>query len=485
MSEQYLWLAIALYAGWGSAFALAVRRGARLSLIEYFLAGRKLHWLVAALSYGATTYSAFMMLGLVGLTYRGGVGALGFELIYLSGLFWAVLVGPKFWEAGKRHGCVSPGEVLSLEYQNPLVGTLYALIVSGFLIPYTSVQLTGIGYLLEVLSRGKIGYPVGLLLALCFIILWTSIAGLRSVAATDALQAGIMMVSSIALVFFVVVRLLGGFSVFFHTVETTHPQWLSVPGNGFFTFRTFLNLSLPWFFFSISNPQVFQRLLVPANLREMRKTITGFLGYGFVYTLITVTLGFGALVLLPGLKNPDLATPTLLLEFPIPSWIALFVVVGIISAAVSTADSIILTLSSLFLQDILPKGISEQKRLLFAQLLFIPLLCLAVFFFALGRFNLIALLSVTSSLGLLSVVPTIVGTFFSRRKSDRAALLSMVLGAVLALLQLAGVRIFGGWTAPSVLGVASGVYLLTGFLAPREHPPQREGQKCNRRGTQA
>lgn len=461
MSEYLFFFALLLYAGWGSAFALAVRKGARLSLVEYFLAGRKLHWLIAALSYGATTYSAFMMLGLVGLTYRGGVGALGFELIYLSGLFWAILVGPRFWELGKTAGCVSPGEVLRVAYQSRLVGTVYALLACGFLIPYTSVQLTGIGYLLEVLSRGRVSYLAGLLIATCFIILWTAVAGLRSVAVTDSLQAGVMMVSSLAFVLFIVFRLLGGFGNFFHTVETTHPQWLTVPGNGFFTFRTFVNLSLPWFFFSISNPQVLQRLLVPANLGEMRKTITGFLGYGFAYTLITVTVGFAALVLLPGLSNPDLATPRLLLEFPIPSWIGLFVVVGIISAAVSTADSIILTLSSMFLQDILPERIPERTKLSLAQFLFVPLLCGVVFLFALGRFNLIALLSVTSSLGLLSVVPTVLGVLAKTPRNPQAAILSMLSGGGLVLLQLAGVNLFRGWTAPATLAVASFVYLLT------------------------
>ncbi|MCS7242371.1 sodium:solute symporter family protein [Candidatus Caldatribacterium sp.] len=459
MGERLLLLAIALYAGWGSTFALAVRKGARLSLIEYFLAGRKLHWFIASLSYSATTYSAFMMLGLVGLTYRGGVGALGFELIYLSGLFWAVLVGPKFWNLGKTLGCVSPGEVLRVKYGSRLVGTVYAILSCGFLIPYTSVQLTGIGYLLEVLSQGEISYFQGLLLATFFIILWTAVAGLRSVAVTDSLQAGVMIVSSVAFLLFLVYRFLGGFAQLFHTVETTHPQWLTVPGNGFFTLRTFVNLSLPWFFFSISNPQVLQRLLVPANLREMRKTIVGFLGYGFTYTLITVILGFAALVLLPGLPNPDLATPRLLLEFPIPSWIALFVIVGILSAAVSTADSIILTLSSMFLQDILPERTAERTKLLLAQYVFIPLLCGAVFFFALGRFNLIALLSVTSSLGLLSVVPAILGVLAEGKKNPKAALASMLVGASVALIQLAGVPLFRGWTAPSVLAVAWGVYL--------------------------
>lgn len=69
----------------------------------YFLGDRKMGGFVSALSYSATTYSAFMLVGLAGLTYRGGIGALGFELIYLMGVslisfFGAFLdCGQKIW----------------------------------------------------------------------------------------------------------------------------------------------------------------------------------------------------------------------------------------------------------------------------------------------------------------------------------------------------------------------------------------------------
>ena len=61
-----------------------------------------------------------------------------------------------------------------------------------------------------------------------------------------------------------------------------------------------------------------QRLFVPSSLSKMRSMINGFLGYGFVYTLITILIGFCALLLFPGLSNPDQATPTLLAQLNIP-----------------------------------------------------------------------------------------------------------------------------------------------------------------------
>jgi len=72
-----LYLALAAYTFLGFAVAWAARKGLGRGLADFFLANRTLGGVVNALSYSATTYSAFMMVGLAGLTYRGGVGGPG------------------------------------------------------------------------------------------------------------------------------------------------------------------------------------------------------------------------------------------------------------------------------------------------------------------------------------------------------------------------------------------------------------------------
>src|SRR5690625_6947076 len=90
----------------------------------YFLGNRKMGGFVSAMSYSATTYSAFMLIGLAGLTYTGGVGALGFELIYLCGVTLVLIFGPRFWLACKNFGYGTPSEMLGDPYQNRAVGTV-------------------------------------------------------------------------------------------------------------------------------------------------------------------------------------------------------------------------------------------------------------------------------------------------------------------------------------------------------------------------
>ena len=56
----------------GAALSAKARRGMGRGVIDYFLANRTVDGFVSAMSYSATTYSAFMMVGLVGLTYKAG-----------------------------------------------------------------------------------------------------------------------------------------------------------------------------------------------------------------------------------------------------------------------------------------------------------------------------------------------------------------------------------------------------------------------------
>ncbi len=76
-----------------------------------------------------------------------------------------------------------------------------------------------------------------------------------------------------------------------------------MPGSGYFSLTTFLALSIPWFFFSLSSPQLSQRLFMPSSLRAMRQMILGFLAFGLLFTVVAVLLGLSARVAFPALER--------------------------------------------------------------------------------------------------------------------------------------------------------------------------------------
>jgi solute:Na+ symporter, SSS family len=466
VSTSFVLWGLGVYIVVGTVIAWLARHRMGTGMSDYFLAGRTIGGLVAALTYSATTYSAFMLIGLAGLTYRGGVGALGFELIYLAGLSLVVFFGPRFWKVGHAYDYVTPSEMLGDRYGSRGLAMLVAGLSCVFLIPYSAVQLMGIGYLLEVLTGGGVPFVAGVTVATVLAIAWAYIAGMRSVAWTDSLQSLVMMASAIAVIV-LVVRSMGGPAAFAQTLERDHGPWLAVPGPGYFDAATFIGLSLPWFFFSISNPQVSQRLFVPRSVASMRVMVLGFLGFGFVYTLVSIVWGFSALVLFPGLENPDLATPTLLRSGIVPPLLALLVMLGITAAAISTVDSVLLTLSSMVSRDVygnLARHSTEQRQLLAGRLV-IPVIAILAFQFARLQLDLIAVLSVASSAGLLVMVPTIFGAFYWRRGSSAGAIASMLAGAgVVGVTQFGGYRPLGQWPGVWALIVAGTVFVAVSLL---------------------
>ncbi len=454
--------ALVLYVLVGAGVAILARGGVGSGMSEYFLWNRSMGGFIGALSYSATTYSAFMLVGLAGLTYAGGVGALGFEMVYFSGLVLVAFFGPRFLLAGKKFGYVTPSEMLGDRYGSRGVAVVAALASCVFLIPYSAVQLAGIGYLLSGVTDGGISFTAGTLVATALAVTFALVAGIRSVAWTDALQVLVMLVTATVAVL-LVVNSLGGFGELFGRVAEEHPGALSVPGGGFFSFSVFLGLTLPWFFFSLSNPQVSQRLFMVGTMRNLRRMLIGFLAIGFVYTLIAVLWGFAALVRFPNLESGDLATPALLASDLVPPVVGVIVIVGILAAAISTIDSILLTLSSMVARDVYgnsPGGGDESRQLLVGKLV-IPVIAVLALLFAGLQLDLIAVLAVSSSAGLLVTVPAIIGAFFWKRGTAAGVISSIVLGGLfVAYLEITQTTLLG--QASSVWGLISAILLYVG-----------------------
>lgn len=69
MELTLVWTGLAVYVAMAIAIALLSRKGMQRELNDYFLARRSMGGVLSALSYGATTYSAFMLVGLAGLPW--------------------------------------------------------------------------------------------------------------------------------------------------------------------------------------------------------------------------------------------------------------------------------------------------------------------------------------------------------------------------------------------------------------------------------
>ncbi len=439
------------------------KRRTGLGADEYYLAGRKISSLVSWATYFSTTYSAFMLVGLVGFSYMFGVGALGFELIYLMGLMLAVFFGPYFYAASRVRNYLTPSQILGDRYESKTVSFTVALVYLVFLIPYMSVQLIGPAIIFDRLSNHTLPFEIGVLIMATTTLTYTFIGGMRGVAWTDLIQGLIFLSSALALLLYVF-SMAGGFNAF-SILEAKYPELLSVPGGmGRFTFTYFLNLTIPWFFFCLSNPQVAQRFFIPRSPKAMGRMIKGFVIVGFIYTIIVVLIGLIARVSIePSMVKPrlepDYVTPAILEISPSP--LAIITMIGIMAASISTLDSILLTLSSIISIDI----VGGKYEPVFTGRLSMTVLTIIAVVFALTRPGVIVELSVASSAGLLSVVPSLIAAFKWRKGSKIASILSITIGALTsAFIQLFKLSIYGLGAGPLTILVSTITFILVSLL---------------------
>ncbi|RKX76751.1 MAG: sodium:solute symporter family protein [Spirochaetes bacterium] len=407
---------LGIYIAAGTAISLYVMR-VKQSQEDYFIGGRKIGAVLSALTYASTTYSAFMMVGLVGLSYAHGIGAFIFETSYLVATIILLSVyGKKIWQLGKEQVLISPMELFSARYGH-LTSLIGAIICFVALIPYTSVQVIGLAKILSKFGEPRITFGTGVIVATLVICIWAFIGGLRGVAITDALQ-GLFMLGIAVFAVFWTGNYMGGIEI------SRFP-------NEFWTPARFINLTLPWCFFALTNPQVSQRLFILRDRNALKRMIILFGIFGFLYTLIVTLMGFSAKYgtikgIFPQIADRDSVIIEVLdlMMSRFTTWIALPLALSIVFASVSTANSIILSLASMFSRDV-----ASQRENVWWGRIFIIILTAVVGIFSLTRPAYLVELSVASSKILLCFVPLFFGLFHWGKGGRYTGIFALVGGA--------------------------------------------------------
>jgi len=461
-----------LYIIVGTVIVLFSRRFLRRGdPVDYFVASHSLSGIVSALTYAATTYSAFMMIGLVGLAYATGIGALGFELAYLvATLILLSFIGFKLWSICRVRRYVSPTEFLSDRYGSRVVGLVATVIMVASLIPYASIQIIGPSLVIEITSNGTIPYILAVIVATLLSIMWSLVGGLRGVAWTDVFQGVIMFVSAVAIVVWV---FMWSGNTLNYLVNIGHDV-VKFP-NTFWTPTTFIAYTIPWIFFAMSNPQVIQRIFIPRNAIAYRRMVLGFAVFGFLYTVLTTLLG----LLLRGSSevglftkidisrrsNWNLVTPILLASPTTPTLLSVIVGISILAAAVTTIDSIALTLSSMISRDIYSKVTSHNRysEVLIGKIVLV-FICSVSAVFAYVKPSFIVDLAVASSTMLLPFAILFIGGVLSRFGGKWCALVTMCIGFSTAV-TLTVVKVKPAIPLSIiVLAVSLTTYIITGLI---------------------
>jgi len=419
------------------------RTRARRGLEDYFVASRTTPSVILFLTMAATNFSAFTVFGFSGAAWEAGyayypIMAFGTGFMALTFL----LIGLPAWRLGKEHGLITPPELVYHMTGSSGLRFLFFLVMTVFTLPYLAMQPMAAGYALETLLG--IPYFAGAALITAVMLLYTFLGGFRGVSWTDALQGGMMIALLVVAVSLIASRF-GGLTAANRDVAAAVPELFSRPGLGrIYSPGVWLGYMLLWFLADPMFPQLFQRFYAARSSRALATTVSLYpLLTAFLFLLpITIgVLGRLSFPVLPEGVAADQILP-LMLGRHVPPVVEALVLTAALAALMSTLDSQLLTLSSMFTHDVcepfwrrlrgarrgdadpgdarsVPAWIGKAFVVLLA------LTGLAIAYRPPATFRVIATQTFT---GLAVLFPAVVGALYWRRMTSTGAIASILVG---------------------------------------------------------
>jgi SSS family solute:Na+ symporter/sodium/pantothenate symporter len=423
---------------------LSLGLGAVLFL-AFYLAGRGLGGFVLLLTLYATQYSGNALLGYPGEAYR-----LGFAWVMTIGFMMAIVVvyllfAPRLHRLAKHRGYVTPGDWVDHRFGSPPLTLLTNLLLVVSIANYLLAQLMAMGHVVAGLSGNWIPYWAGVLGLMLVIVIYETLGGLRAVAWTDCIQGLMLAVGLVGLL----VAAAPGVE---HLRQLTEwlaehqPEKVAVPSGRLC--RTWLSTLVLIGFSGAIYPQAVQRIYAARSVRALKQSLT-WMVFMPLLTMTTVVLigilGIEQFSSLGGIEA-DQVMPMLLRrwsELSLSRYVlVVLVLTGTLAAIMSTADSVLLSLSSILAKDFVGKtllaGAPEERLTRIGKILsWIIMGVLALLAFS-PRITLWGLTELKMEI-LAQASPVFVLGAVYRRLQARAALTGMVAGSTLAVaLTLAG-----------------------------------------------
>lgn len=429
--------------------------------VDYLLAGRSLPPWLAAFSSAATNNSGYMFVGLVGYTYAQGLSAVWLQMGWILGdvLAW-MFVHRRIRSTSEQVDAMSVpswlGTTLSGVRVNATV-RLTAALTFLFLSGYAAAQLKAGSIGLSVLFGWDESW--GIFIGAFLVVVYCFSGGFRASVWTDAAQSFVMFGSMLVLLVFAWQEM-GGFGQLWSNLASQDATLVqALPGEHLGAASLFVLGYVAGGAAALGQPHILTRTMAIRSDDEFTIARRFYFLWLVPFSIMTLMVGLFARALLPRLLSrmgahgqvltAEQALPVLSLEL-LPGALVGFLLAGLFSATMSTADSQVLSCSAAVTQDLFPRWEKSYWASKFATLL-VGLLALSMALFATqGVFDLVLLAwsVLGASLGPLVIL--------------RAANI-VVLPHVAALMVFFGLGVSFGWNR---LGWGSSLYeVLPGALA--------------------
>ncbi len=433
---------------------------------DYLLAGRKIHPMVMALSYGATFISTSAIIGFGGAAAVYGMGILWLTFLNIFvGIFIAfVFFGRRTRKMGHNLDAHTFPELLGKRYGSSFLQTAGGILIFVAMPLYAgSVIIGGVQFASQTLG---INYEVALLFFVAVVALYVVMGGMKGVMYTDAFQGTLMFLGMTFLLIYTY-WLLGGPGKAHAALTDMAPVAKEVFGkNGHLGWTSMPAAFSPYWWQLVSTivlgvgigvlaqPQLTVRFMTVKSGHELNRAVL--VGGVFIAVMTGVAFTVGALSnvyfmntvgqisLIAGDKKTDTIIP-LFINRALPGWFVAFFFVTLLAAAMSTLSSQFHAMGTAFGRDFLEQGLKVKSKnavavnriAMGAGIIVSTLIAYGLPKFYAGGTAIIATgTAIFFGLCASAFLPSYIGALYFKRASRHAAITCFVSGVAITLFWL-------------------------------------------------
>ncbi|PCJ45514.1 MAG: sodium:proline symporter [Gammaproteobacteria bacterium] len=313
---------------------------------DFFLAGGSLGPAVAALSASASSSSAWTLLGVSGAAYQWGFSAIWLFPAVLGGFafnwFW---VAPRLYKKARQSGHLTLTAVLAEDKDpaaNKRIVILSSLIVLICFVFYVAAQFDAAGSTFVTTFDANREWSI--ILGAGIILFYTLMGGFWAVSVTDSIQGFMMALSAIILPSVAVYEVLqlGGFSLFWQALVVDGGLPLTLGFSGALGVAFVLG-TLGIGFGYPGQPHVVNRFMALKNEQSIKTARQIALVWAVIIYSGMILLGFSGRVLVEANGGSSEQILMVLANSLLHPLVAGILLASVLSAIMSTADSMLLT----------------------------------------------------------------------------------------------------------------------------------------------
>lgn len=411
------------------------------SVEDYILGGRGLGSWVTALSAQASDMSGWLLMGLPGAVFVGGLKEswIAIGLFLGTALNW-ILVSPRLRVYTEKTKTMTLSSFFEERFKDPtgMLRAVSAIITLVFFTIYASSGLVASGKLFE--SMFNLDYKIAVIGGTVVIVLYTFLGGFLAVCWTDLFQ-GALMFFAILFIPVVAYNSVGGSDAIANAMKIKEVSTnLLSDGSGKLTLVAIIS-TMAWGLGYFGQPHILTRFMGIKSIKELPKSTTIAIVWVFISLIGAIVIG---LISIPMFDSLNIATGEhekvfiyMIVQLFNP-WVGGILLAAILSAIMSTIDSQLLVSSSTLTEDFYKKIIKKdatEKELIFVGRACVLLISIIALVMALNPSKTVLGLVAYAWGGFGAAFgPVVLYALFSKKTTWKSAMAGMLTGTVVLVI---------------------------------------------------